>query len=193
VLEASFENETATLEKDGVRIDLKMGKGPTVGKDGPPVPAAVPGGLRPPVPMPAVHPAVPPPPGASNEFVRPGIVRRAGQGSGPPMPGISPVRLAELQKTKEEMDKLRASGGDLESYRTRLRERRAKENEQKAAAEQAAREEIQTLAKRLTAEEMAKRERDINLKLIEQGARPISDIVLTAEEDKALVEKGVLP
>jgi hypothetical protein len=191
VLEASFENESATLEKDGVRIDLKMGKGPTVGSS-PPVPMAGPAATR--LPAASVQPVIAPQPVLANQPIRPGIVRRAGQGNGPPMPTpMSPERAAELQKTREEMNKLRETGGDVESYLAKLRERRAAEQAQKNAVELAAREEVQALAKKLTAEEMARQERAINLRLIEQGARPISDIVLTAEEDKVLVEKGVLP
>jgi hypothetical protein len=89
--------------------------------------------------------------------------------------------------------KIRESGGDVGSYLAQLRERDAKEREAKAAAEKTAREQIKSLAEQMTAEQLAKREREINLSLLEQGARPISNIQLTPEEDKALVEKGVLP
>lgn len=107
---------------------------------------------------------------------------------------ISPMsaRIEEMRKTREDIAKIRESGGDVGSYMSRLRERRAKESAERAEAEKSARESLQDLARQLTADELAKREREINLKLIEQGSPPLSEIVLTPEEEKALVEKGVL-
>jgi hypothetical protein len=185
VVSVDFDSELAVLEKDGVRVDLKMGKGPTVSGAAKPPPAAAPSAAMQP---PAAAPAVPAP-----EQPKPGRIFRPSHAGIPPVPGVSAVELAEQKRTHEELVKIRESGGDVASYLTKLRERRAKENEAKAATEKAAREKLQELANQMTAAELAKREHQINLQLVEQGARPISELVLTPEEEKDLVQKGILP
>ena len=187
VVSADFEREMATIEKEGVKVDLQM-KGTRVAGVAAPLSAS---------PMPAPV-SVAPPDGAASaapvaDPVRLGRIQRPSQAGMPPMPGIAPAKLAEMQKTREELAKLRESGGDVKSYLVRLRERKAREAEEKAAAEQAARDKIQELATQATEAEVKKREREINLNLIELGARPVSDITLTSEEEKTLVDKGVLP
>jgi hypothetical protein len=194
VLEASFENETATLEKDGVRIDLKMGKGPTVAAALPAaaVPSPAPAAARGPA---VARPLAPPPAEASAPLPlppRPGIIKRASQNGKTAAPGNLGLSLATINRQREEIAKIREAGGDVASYMERVKERRAKENEAKATAEQAAREQIKALAEKITAEQLAKREHEINYQLLLEGARPVSDIVLSPDEDRALVERGLL-
>ena len=182
VLAADYDEEWAQIERDGITITLKLGEGLI---DAPPVHAA-------PVPV-----AMPPPvaePAELKEGARqlpPGLIRRSSQRERPDIPGLTIVNRAENQQ-REDLAKLKASGGDIGSYMERLRERKAKETAEKAAAEESARKQIQELAQKITQDELKKREREMNLNLIEQGAHPISEIELTPEEEAALAERGVL-
>lgn len=184
VLAADYDEEWAQIEHDGITITLKLGEGLI---DAPPVHAA---------PAPAAA-ATPPPaaePAELKEGARqlpPGLIRRSSQRERPDIPGLTIVNRAENQQ-REDLAKLKASGGDIGSYMERLRERKAKETAEKAAAEEAARKQIQELAQKITQDELKKREREMNLNLIEQGAHPISEIELTPEEEAALAERGVL-
>jgi hypothetical protein len=190
VVSADFDQECTTIEKGGVSVDLKMGKGATVA-------TAKPTPVKPqPIAVTTPPPAPPVVPDATTPAAEPpaaGRIQRPSQAGLPPMPGVPPMQLAEGQILREDIAKLKETGGDVASYMRQLRERKAQEKEAKAAAEATARKAIQELANKLSAAEVAKREREINLSLIEQGAQPVSDINLTAEEEKALVEKGVLP
>ncbi len=67
VVEADFTEETATIEKEGVSIALKLGKGMIPKKDATGEEKA---------PEAPVSPVPPPPPATSRPAVRPGIVRR---------------------------------------------------------------------------------------------------------------------
>jgi len=191
VVAADYDEEWAQISKDGVTITLKLGKGLI---DAPPVhaiaaTAALTSSARPASPQsssdtPEAAPAVPAP-----SF---GAILRPSQPGVPPMPTLSALQIAEMEQRSEEIAKVRASGGDLKSYVERLRERKQQEKAAKEAAEQTAREELQSLAAKITEDELKKKERAMNLNLIEQGARPISNIELTPEEEQALVDKGVL-
>ncbi|MDD5705111.1 MAG: hypothetical protein PHR35_04240 [Kiritimatiellae bacterium] len=196
VEDASCADETATLSKDGVAITIQLGKGVI------PKPAGLaalprPGGGQPSPASPAVAPAAgagaavaptPAGPGAALQ-VRPGIIRRPDQLNA----GDMERRLADMQQRQAELRKLRESGGDVRSYISQLRDRKRAERQAQEAAEKSAREEVQALAEKMSQEELKRRERELNLKLIEQGARPISDIELTPEEDADLVRRGLLP
>jgi hypothetical protein len=190
LIAANLEEESAEIEKNGVRLTFTL---TGVKSATPPVNPALASRLptvrpAPALPAPqvaAATPAVPEPP-------RPGIVRRPSQAGLSPMPGFSAAQMAQMQKTREDLAKLRETGGDMQSYMERLRERKAKEKTDQDAAEQAAREKLQELTRKVTEQELAKQEREINLRLVEQGARPISNIELTPEEEKTLVEKGIL-
>jgi hypothetical protein len=188
VVKADYDDEWAQIEKEGVTITLKLGKGlieaPPEPTRAAAAPALAPGRptLMPPVPATAHDPSLPP-----------GLIRRPSQAGQPAVPGLTPAtQIAEMQKMREDLSKLKESGGDIKSYMERLRERKAQENVAKAAAEESARAKLQELASKMTQEELAKKEREINLSLIEQGAKPISEIQLTPEEEQALVDKGVL-
>lgn len=169
VLEADFDEETAMIEKDGVSIALKLGKGviPKPEKDGegdgesaPEATAGDTAGITPGMrPSPATRPS---------GFVRP--FRPSGPPAARGQPGLS--------------------------YAERVRERREQERSEAAAHARAERQKIDAeVAKRVeeTKANAAKREREINLDLIRRGEAPISDIELTKEEDAALVEAGALP
>ena len=188
VINADYDGEWAQIEKEGVTITLKLGKGLI---DAPPVPPA-----EPPAPA-AVAKAPPaadqPAEASADPALKTSLVRRQSLGGRPA------VNTAALQRTRSETDQIRAdiaalkeSGGDIGSYMDRLRERKALEKADKDAVEKAAREKLQDLARKITEDELKKREREINLSLLEQGAKPVSDIELTPEEEQALIDKGVI-
>lgn len=190
VLGADYDEEWAQIEKDGVTITLKLGKGlidaPPAAEKAAAVAATAPAASEPP----AVSSDAPTPDTFS---LKPGLVKRPAGSSRAPLNVVSLHRKAqETDQIRQELKKLSEEGGDVSSYMERLRERKAKEKVEKDAAEQSARDKLQELARKITEEELKKREREINLSLIEQGASPISDIELTPEEESRLVEKGVL-
>ena len=187
VVAADFEKETVIIDKDGVRVEISMGKGSAVANNAPPSappspPQSIDSTSQNALPL-STKPAEP---------VRAGIVLRPSQGNVAATGNLA-LGIARMEKRRQEIAKVRESGGDTLSYVLQLRDREAKEREAKALAEKSAWEQIQSLAAKLTAEQLAKREHEINLALIEQGASPVSDVRLSPEEEKALVEKGVLP
>jgi hypothetical protein len=190
VLNADYDEEWAQIEKDGVTITLKLGKGLI---DAPP--AAEKAAATAQAPAAAEPAAAPSDPAASEPFrLKPGLVRRPAGSSRAPLNVVSLHRNAqETDQIRQEIKKLADEGGDVGSYMERLRERKAKEKAEKDVAEKAARDQLQELARKITEEELKKREREINLSLLEQGASPVSDIELTPEEENALVQKGILP
>jgi len=185
ILAADYDAETATIEKDGVVITLKLGAGlvATAVPTAAPAAAAADRGTR---------PGARPQAGEAAHAVRTGSIRRPSQAGMPPMPSVPAIYREQMEQTREAIEKIREEGGDVRSYMDQLRERRAQERAEKVAAENAARETLQQLARQITEDELRKQERQINLSLIEQGARPLSDIELTPEEEAALLEKGVL-
>ena len=168
VVEADFVEETATIEKEGVSISLKLGKGMIPKKDGgegseaaattPAPPAA--STLQPSTPSPLQPPMRP---------MRPGIVRRNAMGVG----GVTNAPGSYL-------DTLRRRQANRAAQATQNAEEIAKLREEIAKAAQTSK------------EEAAKRERAINLELISRGQEPLSPIELTPEEDAELVRKGAL-
>ena len=187
VVKADYDEEWAQIEKAGVTITLKLGKGLI---DAPPASAAtqtnaVAGALT--TAAAAATSDVPPP-------LAPPRIQRPSQAGRPLIPNMLNARLgiAEAKQNRDEMEKIKSEGGDVNSYMERLRERKKQEYEAKKTAENAAKEQLQDLARKVTEAELKKKEREMNLKLIEQGANPISNIELTAEEEQALIDKGVL-
>lgn len=174
VLEADFEEETAMIEKDGVSIALKLGKGviPKPEKNGQEANAA-------------------------NDNADPAAATPSPQ---PTRPALAPSRFAG----RSGMPGLRNApsiGGAPNarpglSYADRVRERKAQETREAAARDREAKRQMEAeVEKRLEASkaDAAKREREINIELIKRGEAPVSDIELTEEEDAALVEAGALP
>ena len=168
VVEADFAEETATIEKEGVSISLKLGKGMIPKKDGEgtETATAAPTASTNPSTLQPFNPSTPQPP---MRPMRPGIVRRNAMGAG----GVT-----------------NAPGSYLETLRRRQANRAAQATQN---AEEIAklRDEIAKAAQ-TSKEEAAKRERAINLELISRGQEPLSPIELTPEEDAELVRKGAL-
>jgi hypothetical protein len=191
ILAADNDAETATIEKDGVVISLQLGAGLVV--------AATPSTVAPALAstsastvLTVVAPPKPAVTAATTPTERPGVIRRPSSAGVPFAHGIPPRQRKEMEQQKQDIAKLREAGGDVRSYMETLRERQAQEREEQNAVEEAARQKIQELARQMSEEELRKKEREINLTLIEGGSHPISDIELTPEEEAALQKKGVL-
>ena len=178
VLSADIDQELATIEKDGIRIDLKMGKGATVANAAPsPAPVA---------------PRRIPAPDATTPM---GSVASAG----PPMPVIPVVSPTDptawpIPRNIKAIDNALKMGIKNDSYVERLRKRREEvlaQQQQAAAADgaQLAPEKIDEDAASAKFEAFLRRK---NLNLIRKG-EPGLGIPLTPEEDAQLVSEGVLP
>ena len=174
VLAADYDNEVATLEKDGVKINLKLGSGI--------VAETAPDSL-----------SAPPPPTAISTAEAVDPLAPVTGSAETKKPLAQQMDLAKLMAHKNEKPALAKNLPDRQqSYMDRLRERKTKENSTAEATEAAARQKIEEMARKMTEDELKKREREINLSLLEQGASPVSEIQLTAEEEQNLVDKGVL-
>lgn len=175
VVAANYKQEWATIEKEGVQVTIQLGKGVIAAPPAAEVevkPAAA-------APVEVEHATA-----VGTGFGRLNRPSRAGL---PPMPNLK-ANLEKVKQRQAELAKIRAEGGDVKSYMERLRERNKAEVEAKQAAEEEARQQLTKVAET----ERSKKERELNLELIRQGARPLSDITLTPEEEKDLVDKGVL-
>jgi hypothetical protein len=179
ILAADSDAETATIEKDGVVISLKLGAG-LIASGAPATTAPMAGHGR-------SFARVTSHGETSAPSDRTGVIRRPSRPS-----GMQALQRETMEQRRQEMTKIREEGGDVGSYMEKLRERQTQERAANAAAEAAARQKIQELARQMSEEELRKQEREINLTLIEGGSHPISDIELTPEEEAALQKKGVL-
>ena len=185
VVEADYDGEWAQIEKDGVAITLQLGKGLI---QAPPVPpaAAKPTTAAAAPAIPA--PASPAPADVAAEVAAaapaatlpPGLIRRASP-DGQAVPGLLNSR-AETEQIREEIKKLKTEGGDVKSYMERLMERKRKEMAEKDAADQASREKLQELARKITKEELSNRENELLLNRADQGAAAAE---APAEEEQA--------
>ena len=110
VLAADYDGEWAQLEKDGVTITLKLGQGLI---DGPPVAAT---------PAVAERKTTPAPESTGGSSLRSGLIVRPSRSGLSSTFGSSP-QLKDLRQVKEDITKLRESGGDVKSYLDRLHER----------------------------------------------------------------------
>lgn len=174
VVEADFKEETASIEKDGVTINLKLGKGLIPSTNSPAIPAADSS-------SPSSAPSVADTPSKSEPSAPALRVRGSGLVGRGPMPAQFRGRG------------LRGREGYLQR---KAEERKAAEQqaEQQAENERAKmRAEIENEAKARADEVIRQREHDLNIELISQGKEPISPTELTPEEDASLVEQGVLP
>jgi len=181
VVAADYDEEWAQIKKEDVTITLKLGKGLI---DGPPTHDAAKTAVT------AAQPTTPAvaPPVAQAEV---GLIHRPSLSGLSSVPGLRSLKNPEPPNAGTGTASTRDPGGDIKSYMERLRERRQQETAEKAATDEAARKQLQELARKITQDELAKKEREENLKLIEQGAQPKSEIELTPEEEKALLDKGV--
>lgn len=190
ITEADFKEETATIERDGISITLKLGKGivQKAGENDSAGIGTVYGNGRVGVPPSAAfsgqNPASRPPHSALNAG-NAGMQQQTTDGR----PALG-LRRPGLLRPGESATSGIVPGTQASGYLDRLRERKANEA---ATQEEIAklRKEVADAAK-TSKDEAAKRERAINLELISRGQQPLSQIELTPEEDAELVRKGVL-
>ena len=139
VLSADYDTETAAIEKDGVTITLKLGKGLV---DAPPAAAAA-GAAAPAAPAAATpRPALPP--GLIN-------LRKLGTSGG----AAPAAKEAAAESTR--------------SYAERLRERATQKTQAQMAAEAKMREQFEKLARETAAREIQRREDEVALAAQEQA------------------------
>ena len=176
LVDASYEDECATLEKDGVTITLKLGEGLVTQQPAAKAPAegGAPGagrrGPRGPGGRPGRGPA--------------GDDAAAADGSSP-VPGVSDASASA------------DAGGDGQmSYSERLRRRRDDMRRERMERARAMREEVERAAEEKAAAAMADHEdrvrHEVNMELIRNGQQGLGDVELTPEEDAQLVEEGIL-
>ena len=172
VVAADVDLESATLEKDGTRVELRMN-------------AAVPSGMAPASPTGGTRPASMAELNSRMARMNPGATPTHGTAH---LPARQPV-----PNSVGVIDRMLDSGLRDNSYVARLRERR-EQLLQQAEAEQGRREQdAQTRAQAVSTDGVDQRLRETNLNLIRKGLKPMGTIELTPEEDAKLVSEGVLP
>lgn len=178
VTSASFEQESATIEKEGVSVELKMAKGAT-GASAKPAPTPAPAPVA--LPAPAVRPA-----GLTNN--NPALAsslgaRMRGRLFNPTDPNHWP-----MPGNVRAIDGALSMGIQQESYVERLKQRReelvAKDAENTAAKDKEAEDRAAAVF-----QSMLRRQ---NMEAIRSGQGSLG-IPLTPEEDAQLVNEGVLP
>lgn len=144
VLDADFDEETATIEKEGVTVTLKLGQGlvdpAAAGAAAKPAFAHVRSPLQ--VPRPALVPPV-----AAAAEARPGALRSL---------GITGATLRGLTTR----DNASGKPEDSRSYAERLRDRAAQQTQAQLAAEEKMREQFEKLARETANREIRRREEE---------------------------------
>jgi hypothetical protein len=188
VVDASFERETATISKDGISVELKLGKGGTA-----PI-----GGGAVSVPPPATGTAVIPPP-RPVPLPRPSLLNRPSAWTNAPSSSLaSRLRGALFNPSQPErwpvpanvkaIDSAISMGIKQESYVERLKKRR----EELVAKEAASGVTTDKAIDDRTAAAFQAMLRKQNMDMIRRGEGSLG-IQLTPAEDKQLVDEGVLP
>lgn len=146
VKSADYDDEIATIEKDGVAITLKLGKG-LVDPAAPP-PAAAPS---------AAPSASPPPPGPAARHGAPApgatLTRTHGH-SAPSAPALAPLRLPSVLPDGGQ------ESAETRSYRDRLLERKTQQSEAESAAAKKQQDALVKLAREAAQKEIARREEE---------------------------------
>ncbi|MEI8243376.1 MAG: hypothetical protein WCI17_08935 [bacterium] len=171
VLAADFDHETATLEKDGARFELRLNAG-----------------LR---ALPAVY-------AADLGGARVGSIRLSAAGWTQLNAAGASGTSARTLPTAEAPDDLELSRNSRsvvqESFAASVRARHERLVKLNAAA-MLQREQLAAARQQATAasEETARNPREASLNLLRKGLKPPEPIALTSEEDAKLVAEGVLP
>jgi hypothetical protein len=167
VLSADYESETAEIEKDGITIALKLGKGLVQSEAAKPKAGATP----PPLQTTVKTPVIPVSPLTKNLVTAKTNTERAAQSA-------AAIR-----------DQLRGAsgvepGGDVRSYMERLRERKIQESSAVRAEQEAQRQQLEKLAREVASKEI-KKQTDA---LAEEAALK-KELALEEERLKALEEE----
>jgi hypothetical protein len=187
VVSADYDDEIATLEKDGVTITLQLGKG-----------LVEPAAAQPPV---AGKPAVPslqpaPQPGQPGEAMWPntvnvpGLIRRPGTSAtlAKPLPTPGGAAGAPAARTAPQS----APSGETLSYKERLLERKTQQTEAEVAAAKKQQEQLLKLAREAAQKEIARREEEAALAAAEAAqAAPAAEEQHPQQE--APLQEGTVP
>ena len=197
IVSANYEEETATISKDGISVTLQLGKG-VVGLPSAmaaaPAPAAVaaPRLISATPVMTAAAVADP----TERAILFPESKTADGLEVGKaidPKRTLTDAKYRPMPDALVDINRLLRTGVKDDSYVARLQKRRDEMVRMQEAAQKKAELTAQEQAKQLSKEELAKKLRDINMSLLRQGMKPIDAIELTPEEDAQLVRDGVLP
>jgi hypothetical protein len=139
LISADYNEEVALLEKDGVSIELKLGKG-----------------LVSSVADKAAKPAAKTARPLKTTIKKP-VVATATRPKGTSKAKTNTQRAAESAAAiREELHQVRSSGGDVRSYMERLRERKIKESAAMQATQEAQRKQLEKLARDVASKEIEK-------------------------------------
>lgn len=187
VVSADYDDEVATLEKEGVTITLQLGKGlidpaSLPARAAPPslLPAA-PSALSTALPQPAALPAVP------------GLLRRStpssGSGKGPT--GWGKVQEAPAAAPAPADAPAADANGEIRSYKERLLERKTQQTEAEIAAARQQQEQLVKLAREAAMKEIARREAEAAQAAAE--AAPAAEPAMEAQPQEAPLQEGTVP
>ncbi len=164
VLDADYDAETATIEKDGVAITVKLGRGLIGGVAAAPVAQAAPANPAASA-TPAVtaesaapqEPAEPPP--MIVQYARLRAIELAG---GPPMPNVSlatipPEKQAELDRERQKIRDLRKRGVNTRFYHESLQAKMIAAEQQRQAEDQEKLADMEEIARAIAQEELERR------------------------------------
>lgn len=166
VLDADYDDEWATIEKDGVAITVKLGRGLIGGGAAAAsvAQAAPAGSAASAVPAETAEPAEPlepaePPPPMVVQYARLRAIELTG---GPPMPNVSlatipPEKQAELEQERQKIRDLRQRGIGTRSYRERLQAKVIEAEAQRQAEDQEQLADMEEIARAIALEELERR------------------------------------
>lgn len=163
---ANYTEETAEIEKDGVTIELKMGKG-LVQK----APA-----------KPNSHTKQ----RATLTTIKKPVIR--GRTSSRP-PALTAKASSSATSIRDQLRNVRSSGGDVKSYMERLRERKIKESAALRKEDENKRKQLEKLARDVAAKEIKKQTKAIAEKAVLQKELDLEEERLLKEQAESQTQK----
>jgi len=160
VLDADYDEEWATIEKEGVTITVKLGRG-LIGGESENLAAQTADNQKqqqPTEPETPQEPAEPPPP-MIVQYARLRAIELTG---GPPMPNVSLATIpsetqAELDQERQKIRELRNRGINTRSYRERLVAKKIEAEQQRQDEDQVKLVEMEVIAREIAVEELERR------------------------------------
>lgn len=190
VISADYDEEIATLEKDGVTITLKLGKGlvdPASAPTGAPAKAPA---LVPSAPAALATAAPQAPAGVPGLMHRPGVGTLARGGEGRPSLVRLPMESAAPMPAPQAAAAGDAAAAGLRSYKERLLERKTQETEAQAAAAKQQQEQLVKLAREAAMKEIARREAEAAEAAAEAGG---AEQPMDVQQQEAPQQEGTVP
>ena len=165
---ANYKEETAEIEKDGVTIELKLGKGlvqKTPAKSKTPTPKGKP----------------------TLTTIKKPVIR--GKTTNKPPTLTKSGSSSSAASIRDQLSKVRSSGGDVKSYMERLRERKIKESAALRKADEDKRKQLEKLARDVAAKEIKKQTKAIAEEAALQKELALEEERLLKEQEEAESEK----